>query len=116
MHANDRFCYTITGADDLIIAELAGDLDEFAAEDLRSAISQLCAEPARRVVLDMSEVPFVDARGLGVLINIQKNVTDSGRCLFLVGCQEPVRLALALTRIEVLFRCYPSIGSIPRTT
>jgi len=113
MHAHDRFHYTITGAGDMIVVELAGDLDGCGRDDLQSAIRQLCAGQGRRVVLEMSGVSSVDSRGLGALLNVQKVLTDAGRSLFLVGCREPVRHALTLTRLEVLFRCYPSIASIP---
>jgi anti-anti-sigma factor len=105
---------TITPMTDLILVELIGALDDSNVHDLRRAFETLPDHPAPLLAFDMTRVPYVDDEGFGALINIQKRLAEKGRALVLVGCQEAVRIALALTRLEILFPNYPSLASIPR--
>jgi len=88
-------------------------LDDTSVSELRRAFVSVFSESERLVVLDVSSVPLIDSDGFGALINIQKRLTEMDRSLALAGCQEAVRIALALTRLEVLFPAYPTVNSVP---
>ena len=101
-------------APDQLLVRLRGILDESAIADLRRVAVAIYDCPAQTVVLDLTAVPLVDSDGFGTLINMQKRLTETKRSLALVGCQEAVRMALTLTRLEVLLPCYPSLRDVPR--
>lgn len=97
----------------LLVVKPAGMIDEQSVHALRHSFHEVYSTKSKVVVMDMARVPLVDSEGLGALINLQKRLVESGRKLVLVGCQEPVRAALSLTRLEVLFPHYPTLASVP---
>lgn len=56
-----------------------------------------------RVIVDMSDIEFLDSSGLGALVAVMK-MLGTGRVLELAGCADPVQRVLALTRMDRVFR------------
>ena len=56
------------------------------------------------LVLDFSEVPYVDSAGIGCLVGTYVNHDKAGRSLRLVGVNDRVRAALAVTHVEHFFK------------
>jgi len=104
---------TITQNQDRLVVKLGGVLDGEELSELRLAVPEILSNPLRLIVLDVSEVSLIDSEGFGALLNIQKQLTESDKTMALAGCREAVLLALSLTRLEVLFRCYPDVQSVP---
>jgi anti-sigma B factor antagonist len=50
------------------IVRLAGELDLYNADDVRAALAQAIESSPERIVVDMTDVEFVDSTALGVLI------------------------------------------------
>ena len=59
-------------------------------------------EPSRLVV-DVSQVSYVDSSGLAVLVNAMRDVEDYGGLFMLAGVQEDVRAILESARLEKFF-------------
>jgi len=57
-----------------IVVQLAGELDLYNAEEVRSALAQAIASGPRRIVVDMAAVEFVDSTALGVLIEARSQL------------------------------------------
>ncbi len=55
-----------------------GELDVFTVPRLTSFIDQLCVEGVTDICLDLSQLRFIDSRGLGALVSITKQVRDAG--------------------------------------
>jgi anti-sigma B factor antagonist len=72
---------------------------------------QLRAEPAQTVVLDFTEVPFIDSAGLGAAISIFLHFKKSGRKLAVSGMNEKCRALLKMTNVEQLFPMFDSVES-----
>ncbi|MFH9352183.1 STAS domain-containing protein [Kitasatospora sp. NPDC017646] len=73
-----------------------GEIDLDTAPHLRREISRALAEH-QEVVLDLSEVTFMDCSGLGVLVRARNQADRSGRRLVLRGIGRPVTRLLELT-------------------
>ena len=54
-----------------VVVHLAGELDLYNAPDIRSALLELASEQPQRLVIDLSDVDFVDSTALGVLIEVR---------------------------------------------
>jgi anti-sigma B factor antagonist len=65
-----------------------GELDMTAAPDLRAAIGAAIDAGATALVVDLSEVTFIDSTGIGVLLAARHRLQRSGGSLDLV-CTEP---------------------------
>jgi anti-sigma B factor antagonist len=69
----------------------------------------LRGESARALVLDFTDVPFVDSAGLGALISVFLHYKSTGRKLAVVGMNERCRALLKMTSVENLFPAFPSV-------
>ena len=62
------------------------------------------------VVLDLSQVAFIDSSGLGAIVASMKQL-DKGRRLDLAGLTPTVDKVFRMTRMDTVFRIYPDTGS-----
>lgn len=96
-----------------LIVEIAGALDATSVQELRAAYTEILQRARRIVAVDMRRVSQVDSEGFGALLYLQKRLVENGQRLALVGCQEGVREALQLTRLEALLPHYASLNHLP---
>lgn len=82
-------------------------IDAAAAIQFKDNFRALSAEHDGAVVLDLSEVDFVDSSGLGAIVAAMKFL-GSERALHLAGLTPIVSKVFALTRMERVFKIFPS--------
>lgn len=58
---------------------------------------------APTLILDLSEVPYMDSAGVGVLVGAYVSRDKDGRKLLLVGVTQRVRQTLQVTQVERFF-------------
>ena len=80
------------------ICRAVGELDAFTVGQFRDTLARLST--SRRLVIDLSGVPFVDSAGLGALVGGIRRVRDHGGDVVL-ACNRPtlVRL-LSMTGVD----------------
>lgn len=61
---------------------------------------------SRKLILDLSGVPYIDSAGIGALVGAYVNHQKEGRSLALVGVTKRVRDAMQVTRVEQFFSFY----------
>lgn len=89
------------------VVEVNGDLDVHTSSLLQARLG--AAAPGHPgVVVDLCEVPFLDASGLGVLVEGRSRARAAGGTLRLAG---PARLArlLEIAGLEGVLPLYPSV-------
>lgn len=80
-----------------VFVALSGDLDLTTSPPLREALDRLIERyPDRDLVLDLTEVSFIDSSGLGVLLGRYRRLNPRGRELSLVGVKPSIRSVLAV--------------------
>ena len=84
------------------ILRVAGSLDLAGGDLLEDAVSPFIATTPR-VVVDLSEVQFIDSSGLGALIALHQRAADAGGELTLRNPSDGVRRVLDLTRTGPVF-------------
>jgi len=82
-------------------------IDARVAINLKSLLKNLINEGKTEIVLDLSEVDFIDSSGLGVLVTILKRIRPEGD-IRLSGVRERVRSLLELTRLDDFFQIHVS--------
>jgi anti-sigma B factor antagonist len=93
------------------VVELTGRLNMVSAESLRNTIETLVARGEARIVVDLTEVSFLDSSGLGALIAGVKATRRAGGDLRIAGPSEQVQLVLQLTNMERILAPHPTIES-----
>ncbi len=66
-------------------------------------------ENVSTVILDLTDVPYVDSSGLGSLVSAQVSRQKAGRKVVLSGVNERVLKLLEITKVESLFLIFPTI-------
>ena len=69
----------------------------------------LRATTAPLLILDLTEVPYMDSAGLGVLVNAHVSCVNRGRRLALAGPADRVRTLLAVTHVDRVLAVFPSL-------
>jgi anti-anti-sigma factor len=89
---------------------LSGPLDHRSTTAVREAIAHLLAAYDEGAVLDLADVPWVDATALAMLTVTTQNAEIDGRRLALRGCSDHLRRVLHHARIRVLFDAEDDAG------
>lgn len=67
------------------------------------------ADNSRVLILDFTQVPYVDSAGIGALVGAYVTHQKDGHTLSLVGVSQRVRNALQVTQVEQFFRFFPTL-------
>lgn len=83
-------------------ARVRGELDIATIDRMQTALSRLRADGYRRITLELSDLRFLSASGLGMLVREADELERAGRVLVLRNPTPAVRRALAVARLEAL--------------
>ena len=89
--------------DKSLLVEIAGELDLKVADKLRTDLDKLIDEnPKRELILNFSNVSFIDSSGLGVLLGRYKKICTTGNKIYIKDVQPQVKRVLELSGIARL--------------
>jgi anti-anti-sigma factor len=94
--------------DDVCIVRLAGELDLYNAGTVRDALTEACADGPQKLIVDLSEVEFVDSTALGVLIEARSKLTNRNGFI-LVGPGLETRRALEISGLDRHFSVHETL-------
>ena len=78
-----------------------GELDIATLDDFRRALSEAASRPADSLVVDLSEVSFIDSSGLGAMIEVHDRLRRHRRPLAVVAPRgTAAAVALGLTGLR----------------
>ena len=85
---------------DVAIVSARGEVDVFTAPGLDAELDTLITEGHCRLVIDLSEVAFLDSTGLGVLVKVLKHAREAGGWLHLVVTSDRIRKIFEITGLD----------------
>lgn len=89
---------------DATTLRIAGALDALSAPDIRPAIDKMVAEKLKKVVVDVSEMEFIDSSGVAVIVALYKRIRAAGGDVHVVGARDQPLAIFKLLRMDrVLF-------------
>lgn len=80
---------------------------------LKQQLAEIVQERHPLLVIDMTDVEFIDSSGLGVLVIGMKTARDSGCRLVICNLQATVRLLFEITQLDKVFEIFDSLEAIP---
>ena len=89
---------------------VSGEIDLLTAPGLQSRLAACLSDRHRRVTIDISEVSFMGASGLSVLVKAAKKMRDQGGELIVRHPQRMVRRMVEVTGLESYIRLEPVHG------
>ena len=90
------------------VVKLAGEIDLYNAPDVRNALAKACADSPERVVVDLSDVEFIDSTALGVLIEARRQLMNN-RAFLLAAPGLETRRALEISGLDRHFSVHESV-------
>ena len=90
------------------VIRLAGELDLYNANTVREALLDACGGPPERIVVDLSEVEFVDSTTLGVLIEARTKLANRKSFLLAAPGLE-TRRALQISGLDRHFSVHDTV-------
>jgi anti-sigma B factor antagonist len=91
-----------------VIVRLAGELDLYNAHEVRETLLDECSANPERVVIDLSEVAFIDSTALGVLIEARSKMPNR-RAFLLAAPAVETRRALEISGLDRHFSLHDTV-------
>ena len=91
------------------ILSFRGDLDFYGAPELAPLISEAARRGHHRVVIDLTDVGYVDSTGLAVLLNAKRRLTRLRGRMVIASDQESLLRLIHITRLGEDLDVRPSV-------
>lgn len=97
----------IRQAEDVVIVDLKGKLTAGAGDQiLRETIDALLAQSYRKILLNLSQVSFMDSAGVGELVAGLRTAKSLGALMKVLNDNERVHSTLYIARLLPIFEVY----------
>jgi anti-sigma B factor antagonist len=97
------------------VLPVEGELTLTGASKLREELLQLITDSGEAtIVLDLTDVTFIDSTAIGVIIGARKRLATQRRQLWLAAPQEAVLRTLKLVALDKLIPIYESMDEAER--
>ncbi|MGI9089430.1 MAG: STAS domain-containing protein [Chthoniobacterales bacterium] len=90
------------------VLPLKGEIDLHVSPRVAASLQTMMAAKPQQLVVDLSEVNYIDSSGLAVLIEGMQNVAAYGGKFALAGLQETVLPIFEIARLDQVFRIFPT--------
>ncbi|HWF40142.1 MAG TPA: STAS domain-containing protein [Candidatus Acidoferrales bacterium] len=88
------------------VLRLKGPLNIHTIFDFQTAVR---SETSPMLIVDFSEVPFIDSSGLGALVGANVAMQKTNRQLALAAMNPQVKALLDMTNVGHFFKAYPTL-------
>lgn len=109
----DEFSTSVTtfsaGGETDVIIGLAGEADATSSDALRAVLDAEISRMPRMVILDLSELNFLDSTALHIVLRANRALDRNGCVLALAAPTEAVAKVLRLTATDQLIPVYRSV-------
>lgn len=73
------------------------------------------ADQSKALILDMTDVPYIDSAGLGSLISAYVSRERETRKLVLAAVNDRVKMVMTVSGVDQLFQIYPTVPEAEKT-
>ncbi len=96
-----------------LIVKLIGDLDHHGASQIREKIdAKIISANAKNLILDLSELKFMDSSGIGIIMGRYKTITSIGGKLFMVCPSKSINKLIRMCSIDKIVPVKDTIEEI----
>ena len=100
---------TVESEQGIPVLHIRGEIDLHTCPQLRTALREQMDAGKYHLVLDLSEVPYLDSAALGVLVDAVRRAREQNGGLHLVQVTPFVQRAFEITRLIKIFHLHESL-------
>src|SRR5947199_8928793 len=89
------------------VLPLKGEIDLHVSPVVTASLTAMIEKKPQRLVVDLSDVTYIDSAGLAALIGAMQKVEGYGGKFLLAGLQETVRSIFEISRLDQVFQIFP---------
>lgn len=99
---------------EFLVVQLEGPLNATTTPGIQADLEEPLADNTRRVVLDLTRVPFVSSHGLRLLIQTAKQTAAAGQ-LLVCGLTEQIQQMLVLAGLDKIVEIHDTVRAAVQT-
>lgn len=88
---------------DMVRIAVSGEIDLMSAPDFKKRLYEAVGEGGTDVVLDCSELAYIDSTGLGILLGVLKRVRMTNHQVHICNLKESIRKLFRITGLDKAF-------------
>lgn len=97
-----------------LVFRLRGSLDLATAPTVRAALMEASDKGSHHLIVDLTQLEFLDSTGLGVLIGAHRRTAERDGSLRLIVSDGPISRLLNITGLVAVFSVYQSLDDARR--
>lgn len=82
------------------MVSIKGEIDIYSIEKFRESIEKEIQTQATQIILDCSELSYMDSTGMGVLIELRNRTKEMGQKIIMMNPRPNIKKLLALTGVD----------------
>jgi anti-sigma B factor antagonist len=87
-----------------------GAIDLHVSPELRTSLREIIdGEKPKRLIVDLSQVPYIDSSGIAVLIGAMQSLQLEGGVFLIAGAREGVRMIFESAKLDQYFKLFPDV-------
>lgn len=95
---------------DILIVHMKGELDHHSSEEVRNIIDdRLDRESIIKLIMDFSEVIFMDSSGIGVVIGRYKKLSSKNGSICITNVRDTVKRVFELSGMFKIINIYDNV-------
>lgn len=106
---------SVRSKDDIMIVEIVGEVDLYSSPNLRSELLDLTKSETPKILLDLSQVRYMDSSGVATLVEALQQTGKYGGALKLANLRDAVKDVFELSRLDKVFDIYPTLEEAEKT-
>lgn len=100
---------TVTQKEDICVIHLKGRIIYESENYVKSEIDKLFESGQKKLVLDLTELSYINSSGLGILINLLKKIRGQNGDLHLACLSKEISELFRITSLDHVFKIFPIV-------
>lgn len=98
----------IQDKDTVTVCYVSGDIDINSAPVIRKSLEKVVSGKKNKVLVNLSDVQYVDSSGLATMVELLKNIRAYGGKLKVCNMSAKIKSLFEMTKLDRLFEILPS--------
>ncbi len=85
------------------VVSVKGEIDIYSAPGFKESLSQSINDAKQDIILECSDLTYIDSMGLGILVGVLKRVRENGHNMIIRNPRNTVRKLFKITGLDKVF-------------